>query len=120
MDGGSGLTAMSNYRGNSEQCPSCGGTYGRFRTGMRYCEVYAMLIDNHEDTRLWKYKRRRTILGKWHQIKRELWRYHVDVECVRQKQYDEAAQRGEIADDGYIRGDAWESGSDAAVDGIPF
>lgn len=81
-----------------------------------------MLIDNHDDTSKWKYKRRRTILGKWHQIKRELWRYHTEVECVRQRTYNEAVQSGEINEDGYIRGDAWEGDGNAAasVDGVPF
>lgn len=41
-------------------------TYAEFRTGLTYRDVYGMLWDR-------KYKRRRTVLGKWRQIKLEMW-----------------------------------------------
>jgi hypothetical protein len=40
--------------------------YDDFRTGLTYHDVYMMLWDR-------KYKRRHTVLGKWHQIKLEMW-----------------------------------------------
>ena len=41
-------------------------SYQQFRTGLTYRDVYRMLFDR-------KFKRRRTVLGKWHQIKLEMW-----------------------------------------------
>jgi hypothetical protein len=64
---------VSSYRGNGEECPGCGVRYGDFRTGLTYRDVYAM-----EYTRKWK--RRRTILGAWHEYKRRLWAQHLE-EC---------------------------------------
>lgn len=76
-----GVSAMSNYRGNAEQCPHCRVTYKRFRSGLTYQDVWSMLADNSPDPADWRYKRRRTILGAWHQFKRELWQRHKDAEC---------------------------------------
>ena len=53
--------------------------YDKFRTGLTYSQVFEMLKDNHEDPKLWKYKRRRGVLGSWHQMKLEL--YHRAVEA---------------------------------------
>lgn len=72
---------MSRYSGNSDECPSCGTTYGRFRTGFRYRDVLLMLWDWKDDDRSqWRYKRRGTVLGTFHQLKKELWSRHVE-EC---------------------------------------
>jgi len=74
---------MSNYVGNSETCKHCGITYKDFRSGFTYREVYVMLMDYSEDNADWKYKRRNTILGKWHQMKKEAWAHHRDDgECL--------------------------------------
>lgn len=72
---------MSRYRGNAERCPTCGTKYGQFRTGLRYRDVFLMLWDGSRDSKEWKYKRRGTILGLWHSIKKELWSRHTDAEC---------------------------------------
>lgn len=70
---------MSRYKGNSDKCPhGCGLTYGKLRTGLRYYDVFTMLMDNSDDTADWTYKRRSTVLGKWFSIKSEMWGYHID------------------------------------------
>lgn len=69
---------MSRYAGNDERCPSCGMTYGEMRTGLTYRDVWLFMWNapgTPEDE--WTYKRRGTVLGKWHQIKRELWDEHL-------------------------------------------
>lgn len=71
---------MSRYAGNCEVCVHCGTTYGRFRTGLTYRDVWLMFWTPPDAERSeWKHKRRRTVLGKWHQIKRELWSHHLDL-----------------------------------------
>lgn len=61
-------------------CSVCGLTYAELRTGLTYADVYALLWSASDDRRTWRYKRRNTILGKWHEIKQELWAQHLD-EC---------------------------------------
>lgn len=63
---------MSSYHGNGQRCPHCGIRYGDFRTGLTFREVYHYLWDRDR-------KRRRTVLGKWHELKRQLWEHHVDL-----------------------------------------
>lgn len=72
---------MSRYKGNNDACPHCGTLYKRFRTGLTYQDVFTMLKDYSDDRADWKYKRRGTVLGKWHQHKKELWQRHLDAEC---------------------------------------
>lgn len=78
---------MSRYRGNGESCPHCGVTYGTFRTGLNYHAVHELLKDYSEDPRDWRYKRRGTVLGKWHQIKKELFARHCTAECSALERY---------------------------------
>lgn len=47
--------------------------YDRFRTGLRYRDVYRMLWSPSQDSRDWRYKRRGTVLGLWRQLKLEMW-----------------------------------------------
>jgi hypothetical protein len=66
-------------------------TYRRFKTGFRYYDVFSMLMDYSEDSSDWKYKRRGTVLGKWHQMKLEMWQEHVDRgACIRDPRNEEA------------------------------
>ena len=53
-------------------CP-CGASYRDLKTGLTFAEVKAMMRVHSEDPRDWRYKRRRSVLGYWHQIKREMW-----------------------------------------------
>jgi hypothetical protein len=48
---------------------------------MTYRDVYLMFWDCSTDTSEWKYKRPGTILGKWHQIKKEMFERHTEYEC---------------------------------------
>lgn len=75
---------MSRYHGNSDACPCCGLTYGRFRTGLTYRDVYSFLMGGEDD---WRYKRRGTVLGHWHQIKLEWWEKHLS-DCAAQVRYE--------------------------------
>lgn len=68
-------------------CPHCGAQYHRFRTGLTYRAVYEMLWSyNDEDTSTWKYKRRHTILGYWHMLKKQMWDEHLYV-CEQSAHY---------------------------------
>ena len=67
------------YRGDDDQCPhGCGLTYGKLRTGLRYYDVFLLLMDYSDDSNDWSYKRRNTVLGKWFEIKQQMWKYHCD------------------------------------------
>jgi hypothetical protein len=45
--------------------------YKDFRTGLKYKDVYHMAYCR-------EYKRRSTILGMWHQLKKEWWQEHLE------------------------------------------
>jgi predicted metal-binding protein len=62
---------MSRYHGNSDACPHCGVQYKDFRTGLTYRQVYHLEFCR-------EYKRRSTILGAWHQLKKEWWEQHIN------------------------------------------
>jgi len=64
---------VSRYCGNAARCPGCGITYGDFRTGLTYREVWQMLWHRTE----YRYKRRGTVLGLWHSIKKSEWEHHT-------------------------------------------
>lgn len=75
---------MSRCRYNADACPYCSTTYGQFRTGLTYRAVFEMLMDWSADPRDWHVgKTRGPVLGKWFEIKRQLWQRHVDAECER-------------------------------------
>lgn len=88
---------MSRYRGNGEKCPHCGMLYHDFRTGLSFSDIWAWYWTSDEDSSKWRYKRRRTILGKWHQTKKEGWRMHVEHACPSLREPgDEAHAEGEF------------------------
>jgi hypothetical protein len=47
--------------------------YDSFRTGLTFRDVYQMLVSPSDDRSDWRQKSRRTVLGKWHEIKMQLW-----------------------------------------------
>jgi hypothetical protein len=48
--------------------------YSEFRTGLTFSEVFWLLRSGSDDPRDWpKGITRHTVLGKWHQIKLEMW-----------------------------------------------
>ena len=72
---------------NDMCCPICGISYNEFRTGFLYVDIYQMFWEPEHDPSKWKYKRRNTILGRWHQIKLEMWNDHLENcsnECIEQ------------------------------------
>ena len=72
---------MSRYHGNDQRCPCCGLKYRDLRTGFSYEAIKLMYWTPQDaDPSEWKYKRRGTVLGKWHQLKKELWQKHLE-EC---------------------------------------
>lgn len=50
-------------------------SYDQFRTGLTYRDVYGMVWER-------KYKRRGTVLGKWRQIKLEMYEEYLRREAV--------------------------------------
>ena len=61
-----------------DQCPVCGLAYHDFRTGLTFKDVREMLWTPGPPP--WRQKRRRSVLGFWHQIKQIQWSQHID-EC---------------------------------------
>lgn len=53
--------------------------YDDFRTGLTFREVRQMLWVHSDDPRDWKYKRRRTVLGMWRQLKLQLYAQYLDA-----------------------------------------
>ena len=60
------------------KCPKCGLTYKDFRTGETFQSIKDMLWTASEDPSDWKYKRRHTVLGRWHMLKQQMWNDHVE------------------------------------------
>lgn len=60
-----------------DTCRGCGLRYSDMRTGMTYADVFAQFWVCDDDRRKWHPKRRRTILGRWHEIKRDMWAEHI-------------------------------------------
>jgi hypothetical protein len=65
------------YVWRKERCEGCERRcrYRDFKVFDRngYRETFQMLMDNHDDPKLWRYKRRGTVLGIMHATKRERW-----------------------------------------------
>lgn len=70
---------------SDESCPVCGLRYERFRTGLDYAGVFQMLWSASPDPEHWQHKSRRTVLGRWREIKRNMWGQHV-AECIHAEQ----------------------------------
>lgn len=47
--------------------------YKKFRTGFTFKEIRQMLWSYSSNPRDWKHITRHTVLGKWHEIKLEMW-----------------------------------------------
>lgn len=52
--------------------------YSDFRTGLTFGQVRQMLWVGSEDPKDWRYKRRGTVLGFWHQLKQQLYAQLLD------------------------------------------
>lgn len=98
------------YKGDGDKCPhGCGLTYGKLRTGLRYWDVFVMLMDYSEDSAEWTYKKRATVLGKWHEIKKSMWEYHCEEGGCPEDPRNVAATASNLV----LEGDAYE-------DEVPF
>jgi hypothetical protein len=53
-------------------------TYEEFRTGLTFAEVRAQFWSGNDDPSTWHPKRRRTVLGRWYEIKQTLWAEHIE------------------------------------------
>jgi hypothetical protein len=62
---------VSRYIGNHDRCPHCQMRYADLKTGLTYRDVYHFIW-----CRQWK--RKSGVLGAWHEIKKEMWRNHID------------------------------------------
>lgn len=69
------------------ECPNCGLKYKDFRTGETFQTVKDSLWVNSDDPNDWKYKRRHTILGRWHMLKIEMWKSHIES-CNADEEFD--------------------------------
>lgn len=79
---------MSRYRGNADKCSTCPLTYGEFRTGFTWRDVWLMFWDapgTPHDER--KRSSRGLVLGKWFEIKQGMWAEH-NKECARQLAFE--------------------------------
>jgi len=61
-----------------QTCPHCGLEYDDFKTGESFGSIKDSMFVASEDPSRWKYKRRHGVLGRWHDLKQELWRNHID------------------------------------------
>ncbi len=52
-------------------------TYETFRTGLTFADVREMMMVGSDDPSKWRYKRRRSVLGFWHQIKQQMWQTYL-------------------------------------------
>jgi len=68
--------------------------YRDLRTGLTYEDVFLMFWCGPDNSTEWRYKKRHTVLGKWHQIKQEMWSLHLR-ECRGPVDWDEYEQ-GEV------------------------
>lgn len=77
--GVSGSRNQSKYCGNNDTCPGCSVSYGNFKTGLTYRDVWMMFWTPEETPEdEWQRKSRGVILGKWFETKQELWRDHIE------------------------------------------
>ena len=72
----------------SERCPHCGLDYDTFRTGCTYRDVWWMMWSSSDDPVDWRYKRRHSVLGRWRQLKLEMWDHHIE-HCPERDDHDD-------------------------------
>jgi hypothetical protein len=65
--------------------------FSEFRTGLTYRDVYQMLWSPSDDRRAWRYRRRGTVLGLWHQLKQEMYARYIGEVAARSELVPELA-----------------------------
>lgn len=78
---------------NSETCTVCGISYKEFRCSITTFAEAKQALYNHseQDSSKWKYKRRHSVLGYWHYVKKTEWFYHLE-QCGTGKYVNENIQ----------------------------
>jgi hypothetical protein len=61
------------------KCPNCGQEYDNFSTNLTFKEVRDMMWVNDQDSTQWRHKRRKSVLGYWHELKLAMWREHLEM-----------------------------------------
>ena len=61
---------------SDDACPYCGIKYRDFRTGETFQSIKDLLWVSSDDPNDWVYRRRNTVLGKWREIKLNMWDDH--------------------------------------------
>lgn len=90
------------------------------RTGLTYSCIYSMLWSGSDDPSTWRYKRRRTVLGLWHQIKREQWFDHLD-DCEDLTEHAADEEEAQAEREAIIAADMFpDEASDIPISGVPF
>lgn len=89
---------LSRWAGRHEKCEHCGLTYEQLRTGYTYKEIRMLLWVGDPDYSKWKYKRRHTVLGLWHQIKKSMWSEHLYICDMMALAKEEAAYDEEMVE----------------------
>lgn len=59
-------------------CENCGLRYQDMKTGLTFADVYMFLWSWDGDPSTWRQKSRGVVLGKWHEIKLEMWSSHIE------------------------------------------
>jgi hypothetical protein len=59
------------------RCEVCGARYREMHTGLSFADVRRDMHSGSADPKDWRQKRRRGVLGYWHEIKLSLWRSHL-------------------------------------------
>ncbi len=86
------------YKGDDDACPGCGLKYKRLRTGLTYQDVWLQFWNDADTPREeWPHKSRGVILGRWFEIKQDLWKRHLDT-CGESAPPVEAPQAADFVD----------------------
>lgn len=52
---------------------TCGATYDRFRSGLTFASVKALMYTGSDDPSTWRRKGRKQVLGYWRELKLQAW-----------------------------------------------
>jgi len=61
------------------KCLCCGQEYDKFSTNLTFKDVRDMMWVNDTDSSRWRHKRRKSVLGYWHELKLAMWREHLEM-----------------------------------------
>ena len=99
-----------------DTCVYCSLTYEELRTGLTYADVYEQFWSGSDDSSTWVNKRRNTILGRWREIKLDMWEKHI-VMCEREAEHCANLALSECAADAAA---FYETSHDHRLEAVPF